>query len=90
MLGRLEMDVESCIKAYTSLMGDVFGKRNKKIDWRLNVKEQFSSSALEKAIKTMIPAQQDPEKAPLNDDQSAQRPCKAYAIVVPQIRSAAR
>ncbi len=78
MLGRLEMDVESSIKAYTRLMGDVFGKRNKKIDWHLDIKGQFSSAALEKAIKSMIPIQENPEQALLNDSKSKQRPCKAY------------
>ncbi len=72
------MDVESSIQAYTRLMGDVFGKRNKKIDWRLNVKGQFSSAALEKAIKSMIPTHEGPEKALLNDSKTKQRPCKAY------------
>ena len=78
MLGRLEMDIESSIRAYTCLMGDVFGKRGKQIDWRLNVKGQFSSIALERAIKSMIPTEEDPEKALLNDGQSKQRSCKAY------------
>ena len=74
MLGRLEMDVDSSIQAYTHLMEDVFGKKGKKIDWHLNVKGQFSSVALEKAIKSMIPS--DSEKTLLNDGK--QRPCKAY------------
>jgi hypothetical protein len=71
MLGRLEMDVESCIKAYTNLMSDVFGKRKKPIDWRLNVNGQFSSEALETAIKSMILSYEVPETALLNDDQAS-------------------
>lgn len=71
------MDIESSIEAYTRLMGDVFGKWCKKIDWHLNVKGQFSSAELEKAIKSMIPTHQDPDKVLLNDLQSEQRICKA-------------
>lgn len=77
MLGRLEMDVESCIKAYTSLMSDVFGKRTSPVDWLLNVKGQFSSRALETAIKSLIPSQEDPETALLNDAKAEKRPCRA-------------
>jgi hypothetical protein len=77
MLGRLEMDVESCIKAYTNLMSDVFGKRKKPIDWRLNVKGRFSSEALETAIKSMILSHEVPETALLNDDQASRRCCRA-------------
>ena len=76
MLGRLEMDIDSSIQAYTDLMKDVFGKKGKRIDWHLNIKGQFSSVALEKAIKSMIPT--DPETALLNDEK--QRPCKAYVL----------
>ncbi len=72
------MDVESSIQAYTRLMGDVFGKRSKKVDWRLNVKGQFSSAALEKAIKSMISTHEGQEQALLNDGRTKQRPCKAY------------
>jgi hypothetical protein len=77
MLGRLEMDVGPCIEAYNRLMEDVFGKRSKKIDWSLNVKGQFSSAALETAIKSMIPEGEDPDQALLNDNRRIGRPCKA-------------
>lgn len=51
-----------------------------KLDWNLNVKGQFSSEALEAAIKSLVPASEDPEKALLNDGHSDQRPCRAYTI----------
>ena len=77
MLGRLEMDVGSCITAYTNLMSDVFGKRKRPIDLRLNVKGQFSSTALETAIKSMIPSHESPDTALLNDNQATKRSCRA-------------
>ena len=76
MLGRLEMEVEECIKAYTDMMKDVFGKRTKPIDWKLKVKGQFSAKSLEKAVKSLVPQREDPDKALLNDGQSDKRPCR--------------
>ena len=80
MLGRLEMDVDSSLEAYKGLMGDIFGKRGKKINWRLDVKGQFSSVALENAIKSMVPTGEDPEKALLNDGRSKQRPLQSVSF----------
>ena len=77
MLGRLELDVDACIEAYTNMMENVFGKRSKRIDLKLNVKGQFSVEALETAIKSMVPAGEDPETALFNDSRSDQRPCRA-------------
>lgn len=75
MLGRLEMDVEACIEAYSRLMDDVFGKRGSRIDWRLNIKGQFNSKDLEAAIKSLI-KDEDPEEALLNDAAAEQRSCR--------------
>ncbi len=77
MLGRLEMEVDACIKAYTDMMEDVFGRRAKPIDWKLNVKGQFSVESLERAVKSLVPRNEDPEKALLNDRGSDKRPCRA-------------
>lgn len=87
MLGRLEMDAESCIKAYTNLMEDIFAKRTKPIDWKLNVKGQFSEKALEMAIKSLIPPNEDPEEALLNDSRSDKRPCRVYVLYCCEVQS---
>ncbi|KAI9883792.1 MAG: hypothetical protein M1823_004424 [Watsoniomyces obsoletus] len=82
MLGRLEMDVEACIKAYIDMMEDVFGRRTNPIDWKLNVKGQFDAKRLEKAVKSLVPQSEDPETALLNDGGSDKRPCRAFVCAV--------
>ncbi|KIV90286.1 hypothetical protein PV10_07605 [Exophiala mesophila] len=56
MLGRLEMDVQECIDAYTELMSTVFEKKRGRfaIGWKGDVKARFSSKALAGAIKNVI------------------------------------
>lgn len=56
MLGRLEMDVQECIDAYTELMCTVFEKKRSRlaIGWKGDVKARFSSKALAGAIKNVI------------------------------------
>ncbi|KAI9848905.1 MAG: hypothetical protein M1838_000346 [Thelocarpon superellum] len=76
------MDVDSCIKAYTSLMEDIFGKSSTPIDWKLDVKGRFSSASLEKAIESLIPASEDKETALLNDSRSDRRPCRVFVCAV--------
>jgi hypothetical protein len=66
MLGRLEMDVEECIKAYKKLMKNVFEKKQSwfPVGFRGTIKPSFSSKALEKAVKGVIEGQQIPVDEP--------------------------
>jgi hypothetical protein len=56
MLGRLEMDVDECITAYTEFMRTVFEKKSSwfSASWAGNIKSQFDSVKLETAIKEVI------------------------------------
>jgi hypothetical protein len=56
MLGRLEMDVDECIEAYTELMKAVFEKKQSLLPVGLRgmIKSRFSSKALENAVKGVI------------------------------------
>lgn len=56
MLGRLEMTIEGCIKAYIGLMRDVFAKNKSFSPVGIfgGVKSRFSSKALEQAISTVL------------------------------------
>jgi hypothetical protein len=54
MLGRLEMDVDECIKAYSGLMKTVFEKKKPPLSLTFNIKARFSSKVLESAIKQII------------------------------------
>ena len=56
MLGRLEMDVEECIAAYTSLMKAVFVERYSwlPVSWKGKVKPRFDSKKLKCAVERVI------------------------------------
>lgn len=56
MLGRLEMDVDACIAAYSTLMKTVFEEKSSRlpISWRGKVKAQFDSAKLKSAIEDVI------------------------------------
>jgi hypothetical protein len=56
MLGRLEMDVDQCITAYTELMRTVFEKKSNWFPLSLTgrVQSQFDSKRLESAIKGVV------------------------------------
>jgi hypothetical protein len=53
MLGRLEMDVDECIAAYTGLMKTVFETKSSwfPASWTGNIKSRFDAAKLEGAIK---------------------------------------
>jgi hypothetical protein len=56
MLGRLEMDVDACIEAYSDLAAAVFGEklRSSPFSWKGDVKGRFDSTKLEAAIRKVI------------------------------------
>jgi len=76
MLGRLEMDVDECITAYSDLAEAVFSQKMSRLPFNLKgkVKAQFDSSKLEKAIGDTMKRAGISETALLND--GAERGCK--------------
>lgn len=56
MLGRLEMDIDDCIAAYSDLMKTVFEKKSSHLPfrWTGNTKAQFDSTTLKEAIEKVI------------------------------------
>ncbi|KAJ6197791.1 kinase subdomain-containing protein [Bipolaris maydis] len=56
MLGRLEMDVDACIAAYSTLMKTVFEERSSwlPVGWSGKVKARFDSAKLKSAIENVI------------------------------------
>ena len=56
MLGRLEMDVDECITAYSELAEAVFGERLSSLPSNIKgeVKTHFDSAQLEKAIRKVV------------------------------------
>ncbi|KAF2741815.1 FabD/lysophospholipase-like protein [Sporormia fimetaria CBS 119925] len=78
MLGRLEMDVDDCIAAYTELMEMVFGekKRALPVGWSGNITAKFDSQLLQKAIKQVLTSRGLPETALFDD--GVERSCKVF------------
>jgi hypothetical protein len=56
MLGRLEMDVDECITAYSILMKTVFEEESSwlPVSWRGKVKARFDSKKLKSAVEKVI------------------------------------
>lgn len=77
MLGRLQMDVDACITAYTGLMKSVFKAKKHWLPVTLGGRTQprFDSSALKKAINEVISSNGYSADDPF-DDNNVDRGCK--------------
>jgi hypothetical protein len=75
MLGRLEMDVDGCIMAYSELTAAVFGEKLSRMPFNITGKGQarFDSAKLESAIQRVIRQSGVSETDLLND--GAERGC---------------
>ncbi|CAI6342365.1 unnamed protein product [Periconia digitata] len=82
MLGRLEMDVDECIDAYSELAAAVFGEKLTPIPVKIEgeVKPQFDSARLETAIRKVVTRGGAPETALFND--GIERGCKTFVCTV--------
>jgi hypothetical protein len=69
MLGRLEMDVDDCIQAYSQLMSSVFSEKanNLPVDWSGNIKAQYESKKLRSAVEDVIIRSGSSPKDPMDD-----------------------
>lgn len=76
MLGRLEMDLDECISAYSTLMESVFAEKSSwlQIGWKGGIKAQFDSTRLRCVIEEVI-TRQGASKTDLFNDGSP-RGCK--------------
>ncbi|KAG4431757.1 hypothetical protein IFR05_012756 [Cadophora sp. M221] len=84
MLGRLEMDVDECIAAYSDLAEAVFTQKKSRLPFNLmgKVKAQFDSSKLENAIRDTIKKATLSEAALFND--GIDRGCRTFVCTVDQ------
>ena len=87
MLGRLEMDVQPCIDAYSELSRRIFSKKGLPVDWRGHVNGRYKASELEDAIKMIVKGSGSPEDAPLNDGKG--RSCRVYVVDPQELESSA-
>ena len=76
MLGRLEMDVNSCIQSYIRMCEIIFSDKKKfAVNLRGNIRARFKTEPLEEAIKSVITKQGLPEDELLKNPDSR---CKVY------------
>ena len=75
MLGRLEMDIEPCIEAYSEFSRRVFSRKNLPVDVRGRYKGRYKAAELEGATKDIVKASGLPVDEPLNDRKD--RGCRA-------------
>lgn len=54
MLGRLEMNVDDCIREYQQLSSRVFTKVRHRLDWKGNLQGRFDHLELEEGIKDLV------------------------------------
>ncbi|KAF4215069.1 hypothetical protein CNMCM8980_008758 [Aspergillus fumigatiaffinis] len=82
MLGRLEMDVDECIAAYTDLAADVFGDKLSRfpVNIKGGVKPRFDSDKLESAIKKVITQKGVSDTDLLND--GTERGCRTFVCTI--------
>ena len=73
MLGRLQMTIDECIDAYTSLSDKVFEKKSHRVGIKGKLQGRFDSAALELAVKNILVSRGLGEDVLLKDTDS---PCK--------------
>jgi calcium-independent phospholipase A2-gamma len=81
MLGRLEMNIDDCIDAFTGMMDEIFHRKHK-LPFMLsgNVRGRYSSETLEKCIKQAITDAGFPPDTKLRDQKTSS--CKVYVYIL--------
>jgi hypothetical protein len=74
MLGRLEMHVDECIDAYTSMFKRIFGKKRLPVNMLGKIKGRFDSIVLEECVKEILEQRGLPIIEPFNGEKD--RACK--------------
>lgn len=67
MLGRLEMDIDSCITAYTDMFQTIFGKKGLPVNMWGKIKGRFDSIVLEECIRKILKDNGQSQTEPLNN-----------------------
>ncbi|KAI9753723.1 MAG: hypothetical protein M4579_005014, partial [Chaenotheca gracillima] len=78
MLGRLEMDVDECITAYSELMEMIFKEKRSRLPFGLKwqIKSRFDSQKLKSAVTKVIVNRGLPEGEPMNGGKTSG--CKVF------------
>ncbi len=76
MLGRLQMDIQPCIDAYSELSRRIFSEKGFPVDHWGHVKGKYKAPELEEAVKKIIKGSGSPEDTLLDDGKG--RGCRVY------------
>ena len=76
------MDIQSCIKAYTTMSSAVFSKISHRVNLKGHIQARFDTAALERAIKDIVKEQGLDEDALLKDEDESAPHCK---VLVPSL-----
>jgi hypothetical protein len=79
MLGRLEMDVDECINAYTSMFKRIFGKKGLPVNMLGKIKGRFDSMVLEDCIGEILEERGLSPMEPFNYEKD--RTCKVSVVL---------
>lgn len=79
MLGRLEMDVDECIDAYTIMFKRIFGKKGLPVNMLGKIKGRFDSMVLEDCIREILEQRGQSTMEPFCDEKD--RTCKVLVIL---------
>lgn len=84
MLGRLEMDVDECTEAYTSMFQTIFEKKGLPVNMWGNIKGRFGSTVLDECIRTILKGRGLSDAEPLSDGKAR---CKVYVSLYKSVIS---
>lgn len=79
MLGRLQMTIDECIDAYTSLSNKVFEKKSHRVTIKGMVQGRFDTAELERAVKQILRDRGFDPGTLLKDSSSAS--CKVFVHI---------
>jgi hypothetical protein len=79
MLGRLQMTVDDCITAYTSMFDRIFEKKRHRVTIKGKIQGRFDADELKRAVIQILRGQGLDENSLLKDEPGA--PCKVYVAI---------
>lgn len=82
MLGRLKMNVNDCINAYTSLSNKVFEKKSHRVTIKGKIQGRFDAAELERAVEQILKDHGFGQDTLLKDSPDAS--CKVYVCISSQ------
>jgi patatin-like phospholipase/acyl hydrolase len=80
MLGRLQMTVDECIDAYTSLSSKVFEKKKHRVTIKGQIQGRFDTAELERVVKQILSDRGFDPDTLFKDSSNAA--CKVFVLII--------